>query len=817
MLASFNWIKDFVDFKADAPELVRRLAMAGLESEILSQPGKGIDDHVVTAQILKIDKHPNADRLSLCEVQFNDEVSPVVCGANNMKAGDKVVLARPGAKLPGGLVIKVSKIRKVESQGMLCSESELGLADTSEGILILPPETPLGLPLTQALDLGDTILEIEVTPNRGDCLSIQGLSREVAANFHLPFKSNETPTFHEATGKSQVEVNVRSQERCGRYACRVLSGIKVGPSPQHVVRRLESCGIRAINNIVDATNYIMLETGQPLHAFDLKEIRRGQINIRTAESGEKMKTLDGIDRELNCEDLVIADGERILALAGVMGGEDSGVSEATTEILLESAWFQAGSVRKTARRLGLQTESSYRFERGVDPSGCVAAINRLTEVILEVAGGKVLGSTIDHYPDPVRPIEVTLRPSRIQRILGIALEAPEIMTPLQALGISGEAGKGGDYHFQIPTYRSDLNREIDLIEEVARLYGYDRIPATYPSIHLSELLQAKGNSFDQLDHIRTLLTGWGFHEVLHYSFTSHELLKKFSQEFSEEQSLLNPISEDQSVMRPALFPQMVQTLQSNVFKGNKDLRFFELRPVYRFDREGDGKRPFQESWHLCLGMSGARRSPHFLEKESATALKEFKGLTLLDLKGYLEALFHRCLPGIKIAEGPLNLPYFHPNRQMSLTLQTPGTQGETVAGGFMGRLHPAVLAEMDVPVPILIGEIYLDLFLTEWKNSIQFEEISPFPTIWRDINLIVDEKTPSGEVLRVIRAQGGLWLRRAELFDLYRGKPLEAGKKALTYRLEYGAKDRTLTDEEVNGSREKLLEQLKHTLGATLR
>ncbi|MDX1386104.1 MAG: phenylalanine--tRNA ligase subunit beta, partial [bacterium] len=602
---------------------------------------------------------------------------------------------------------------------------------------------------------------------------------------------------------------------CIRYSCRVLKGIKVGPAPGWMVARLESCGIRSINNVVDATNYIMLETGQPLHAFDLKQIRGGKVSIRRAKKGEVMKTLDGQERKLEKEDLVIADAKRILALAGVMGGEDSGVEEDTVDLLLESACFQGAAVRKTARRLALSTESSYRFERGVDPNGCVSVLDRLTDVLLETAGGQMIGPVTDAYPNPVLPPELELRSSQIKRILGIELEAKDITEPLKGLGIEGSESITGSYRFKVPTFRSDLTREIDLIEELVRLYGYNNIPHTYPKISLQEILPPTVNTFDRLDQLRNLLMGWGFNEVLHYSFTSPDLLEKFGSKHLEKQTLKNPISEELSVMRPALFPQMVQTLQNNVFKGNKDLKLFEVRPVYL--PNGKDGRPAREEWHLCLGMSGARRPLHFLEKDELSDMEEFQGLTLLDLKGYLQSLVWEWIPGAHLTEAPLQRSYFHPKRQLGLQIGLPEDPKKPREIGFLGRLHPGLLSQMDVPVPIILAEINLELFLTEWKNSIQFQEISPFPTVWRDLNLIVDEATPSGQVLGVIRSQGGNWLKRAELYDVYRGKPLPEGKKALTYRIEYGAPDRTLRDEEVNEAREKLLAQLKTAIGATLR
>jgi phenylalanyl-tRNA synthetase beta chain len=806
MRASYNWIKDFIDVDATPGELADKLTMAGLEIESTKILGRGLEN-VFTAKILKIAKHPNADRLSLCEVQCGREVVSLVCGASNMKEGDKVALAKPGATLPNGLTIKVSKIRQVESHGMLCSEVELGLADTSNGIMILPPDLPDGKPLLQAMPLADTLFEVNVTPNRGDCLSMLGLAREVAANYHRPLKI-KVPAVKEGKIKSEVQVRIIDQALCPRYTCRVLQGIKLGPSPQWLARRLEFCGIRSINNIVDATNYVMLELGQPLHAFDLRQIHGGRIEVRRAKEKEAMKTLDGQVRQLQKDDLVIADQDRVLALAGVMGGEDSGIVDDTVDLLLESACFSPNSVRKTSKRLSLATESSYRFERGVDPNGCKAAMDRLTEVIQSVAGGGLAGKIVDLYPQPVKPQEIKLHPEEIRRVLGIDIPNDEIRPALEGLGIYLVFEKNNILSCKIPTFRPDLTREIDLIEEVARLYGYNRIPVSYPKISLKDLSATLFSSFQAMAQLRTLLTGWGFSEVLHYSFTSPQLLQRFGLQVDPQLHLVNPISEDLSVMRPALFPQLLQTLQTNFFKGGQELKLFEMRPVYGFS--GKGPRPYRESWRLCLAMAGARRPLHFLEKDEAGPLEEFHGLTLLDLKGYFKSLLDALRPDISWEEAPLDRPYFHPKRQLQWGLKE-GLLGEA------GQVHPQLLAELDLKVPVVLAEINLDLFLTESKNSIQFQEISPFPTVWRDLNLIVDEATANSKVLAAIQGAGGPKLRKAELYDIYRGKPLQEGKKALTYRLEYGAMDRTLTDEEVNQAREKLLTELNQKVGATLR
>lgn len=809
MKASLNWIKEFIDLDVPSQEVADRLSMAGLEVEAAQTVGDDWEG-VVTAVLLEVRKHPHADRLTLCEVRSGTETVQVVCGAKNHKAGDIVALAKPGTKLPGGLTIQVSEIRKVKSFGMLCSEKELGLAEAGEGILILPSDTPEGRPLREVLPPKDTILEVNVTPNRGDCLSMQGLAREVAAIYRLPLEISKAPIpAKNASRAPSVEVILQAQEACPRYSCRVIAGVKVGPSPLWMQRRLTACGLRPINNIVDATNYAMLETGQPLHAFDWKQIRGGKIVIRTAEKGERFKTLDGQERKLAASDLVIADESRILALAGVMGGEDSGVSESTVNLLLESAHFHPLTVRKTAKRLGMQTDSSYRFERGVDPNGCATVLHRLTQLIVETAGAEAVGEIIDVYPRVLPPTAVTLRPARIQRVLGMDVAESEASDALQSLGLKVDSRGTPEWKVEVPTFRTDLKREIDLIEEVARICGYQRIPFSYPRLSLEQVPLKEEGRMEESNRLRRLLADWGFTEILNYSFTSPVLLKKFGMEFAPEQVLENPLSEALSVLRPSLVPQMAETIRNNLNQGNKNLRLFEIRPVYRYQAEGTPH--YLEEWRLSLGLSGRRRPVHFLEKSEE--------IDFLDVKGFIEGL-GKDLGEWRVAVSAPLRPFLHPKRQVELFWKTRGTGKEPARerlAGFFGEIHPRLLLEWDIPTPVAVGEIILDFFLTESKNSIQFKKISPYPGISRDLNLLVDESIPQGEIYRIIREQGGPWVRKIEFFDLYRQAPVPEGKKALTYRIEYGTEERTLTDEEVNAAREEVLKILKQEVGAYLR
>ncbi len=804
MLASLQWIREWVKVSASDQEIADRLSMSGLEIEALRPLGKGLS-HVFTATLLQTEPHPHADRLTLCQVRGPDGVVSVVCGATNMKPGDRVALAVPGAHLPNGMVIKKAKIRQVESHGMLCSESELGLAASSQGILILDPAIPEALPIAQALGLEDTLLEVNVTPNRGDCLSMLGLAREIAAHFRLPLETKRLSSVGSVSASlAAPQVFVEASESCWRYSCRVIRGVKVGPSPQALRRRLESCGIRSINNVVDATNYLMLETGQPIHAFDLHQVKGERLVIRHAYPQETMQTLDGEERKLVIEDLVIADTQRVLALAGVMGGKDSGVENSTCDLLLESACFRPATVRKSAQRLALKTESSYRFERGVDPNACVDVLERLTSLIVSLAGAEAVGPISDHYPKPLMASKIILRRSRIYKVLGVDPDPTLWIPQLEGLGLQLKKVdveiKDQVWEVEVPTFRGDLLREIDLIEEVARLFGYENIPVSYPSVSIQNLPVRSAPHEVLLERLRERLTALGFAETLHYSFTSPELLAQFGLSADAGSFLLNPLSEDLSVLRPALFPQMVQTLQKNIFRGRENLRFFELRPVY--SPHVEAHLGLKESWHLCLGMSGSSPEPHFSQKT--------RDVDCLDLKGVMEACFYD-LSSRPMREVMSYINFLHPRRQFRYEQRDSGE----VAWG--GELHPRTRMAWDLKGTVVLAEINLDLFLTESKNSIQFEEISPFPRIDRDLNLIVEESIQQVKVMELLRREGGDWVREVSLLDLYRGEPLPPGKKALTYRLQYGALDRTLTDEEVNQARERLLQKLNQEIGATLR
>ncbi|MBI2335527.1 MAG: phenylalanine--tRNA ligase subunit beta [Deltaproteobacteria bacterium] len=790
MKVLLSWLQEFFQQPLVAEEIAKRLTFAGLEVELITKLAAGWSD-VYAAKLLEVNKHPNADRLSLCQVQWQNQILEVVCGASNMKAGDVVALAIVGAKLPGGMEIKKSKIRGAESFGMLCSEKELGLADTSAGIMILPPPTPLGEPLSDILKMQEAILEINVTPNRGDCLSMRGIAREVAALLDQPLQrvGGAFPLKNQIANPTNVSIQAPNQGL--RYATRLIKNLAIKSSPLWVQQRLQRAGLRPINQVVDATNYVMLELGHPLHAFDLSTIEGGEIKVRIAKSGESLLALDDKTYALTTEDLVIADTKKVLALAGVMGGAFSSVKEGTKDLLLESACFLPESIRKTSRRLNLASESSYRFERWVDPNTVVEALDRLTELIVQWSEGSALevSAVVDRYPQKIESPRVSLRNARVEKVLGTQLNVKKFLPQLQHLGLDFSEQPEG-YTVSIPTFRSDLTREIDLIEEVVRLAGYDTVPAHFPKIALNQLPQVELNHAKMA---REYLMQKGFAEAVNFSFISEAELKTWG---GQGVRLANPISDSWSYLRTSILPGLIQNMRWNLARGQKDIKLFEIGNIFYQQSKVPGERN-------ALGMvaCGNRGQLHFSQ---APVEVDF-----YFLKGVLQGLLSDTLQqDFSIKSSNINM--LHPKRQVSVEVD-----GQKI--GFLGEIHPSLVQKEELPTKTILCEIYLDEIKLKHKGKVVFQALSPFPSVWRDLNLILDEKVQHAEVEKVIETAQNPWIRKLELFDIYRGKPLTEGQKALTYSIEYGTQDRTLTDEEVNEAHHRLIEKLQVTLKASLR
>lgn len=803
--------------------------MLGLEVKSMEKRA-GEFEGIVVAQVVSRDKHPNADKLSLCKVNDGQGERQIVCGAQNFKAGDKVPLILPGHALPAQpgqppVTIKAGKIRGSDSQGMLCSPDELGLPEKVDGLLILREDAVVGQPFAEYLgrQAGDTVYDLEITPNRPDWNSVIGIAREVSAltgnAVRLP--SNDFPSAQvgaEPTGAA-VRVRVQDAELCPRYVARLIRNVKIGPSPSWLGSALEKCGLRPINNVVDVTNYVMLETGQPLHAFDFRLLGdRPAINIRRASAGEKFVTLDGQERELTENMLLIADDSKGIALAGIMGGKNSEISGQTSDVLLESASFQRQNIRVTARKLDLRTDSSYRFERGTDATLCDWASRRAALLILQTAGGQ-LDPALDLYPAPAAPRELELRPERTSQILGIDIPREKQVELLKSLGLESvneekekEKEKDKDKHkdsdndkdkkekdkgpevFRIPASRGDLKEEVDLIEEVARLYGIDKIPSTPPRGALGA--NAFDQTYDHLSEARRLLTGLGFSEAQGQTLISDAAAKTVADPNSLV-GLQNPLSSDMNVLRPSLLPGLLTSLQANLARKNGDVSLFEIGRV--FTQPGGH---LKEERRLALAMTG-RRYPAFWGGSEREARFD-----IYDLKGALEEFFEQFgLRGLSWVKREANL-FFLEAAAIQLGKQTLGE---------FGQLSPALQRRYDLRDAAFFAELNLDLLLARRSPGKSFKALPPFPSIRRDVAMLVPENVTHDVILQAVKQARTPNLEKAELFDVFRGGTVPAGLKSVAYAFTYRGAERTLTDSEVNAAHETLVQHLKQSVGALVR
>ena len=801
MKVSLNWLKDYVEIRMGLKELIHLLTMAGLEVEEAMSVGEGFDK-VVVAEILSIRKHPNADRLSFVEVKTHQGTLPIVCGATNIKEGQKVPLALVGARLPNGLEIKKSKIRGVSSEGMLCSETELGLGQDTSGIMILPPQTPTGVDLGEALGLKDTILDISITPNRPDCLCVIGVAREIAALTHQKVKyplvslSDRGEEVHQKTS-----VTILDPDLCPRYVARMVEEVKIGPSPQWMKNRLEKVGIRSISNVVDVTNYVMMEYGQPLHAFDFELLEEGRIVVRRARQGEEFVTLDGVKRALDEEMLMICDGVKPVAIAGIMGGLNSEIKENTKRVLLESAYFNPAGNRRTSKKLGLETEAAYRFGRGIDYGGCLAAANRAIQLIQELASGRVVEGVVDVYPLPIQPNPIRLSVRKIHQILGKEVSGEQVKRYLGDLELEVREQDKDVLIVAPPPFRGDLEREIDLIEEVARLDGYEGIPVTIPKGPPSSEERSKEFLIER--KVIDTLIYHGYHEVVTYSFTSPTSSDILGLPTDDPRRhhlrILNPLTEDFSVMRTSLLPGLMETVRYNVSRKNSNLKLFELKKV--FLPQGGEKLPEEVKYLVGLAM-GFDRDPHWAFSPRPVDFYDIKGCVedLLDTLQIKEAKFNK-------AE---DVPYLHPGKTSRIALNH-----ETL--GVLGEIHPQVLSQYEIQGKAYLFEMDFSKMMKWAEEGRRFQPLPKFPAVYRDLSVVVDHALEAERVVEAIRAFRQSFIEEVTLFDIYQGSPIPEGKKGISYRIRYQANDRTLTDEEVNQYHEKVLSRLKEVFQLDLR
>ena len=802
MIVSLKWLRNYVDVPVSVDELAHRLTMAGLEVEGV-RPVNPVLEYVLTVRVEEVLPHPNAGRLRLCSASDGRRSYRVVCGAPNVASGQIAPLALPGAQFPNGVTLQETSIRGELSQGMLCSQKELGLGEDGSGIWVLPQDTPVGVPLFQALHLDDVVLDVGITPNRGDCLSILGIGREVAALCGVTLKRPSTAV--EESGppvESLASVAIEDAEGCPRYTARVVRGVTIGPSPAWLRELLEAVGLRSINNIVDVTNYILMEMGQPLHAFDYDRLRGRRIEVRRASEGERFTTLDGVERTLFADSLLICDGGGPVALAGIMGGQNSEISGETRNVLIESAYFQPQCIRRTSKRLGLRSESSYRFERGVDPDGVVAAVDRAAQLMKEVGGGEIAFGRIDVYPNPVAAPEIFLRVDKANRFLGTGLTAADMADVLRSLDMEVTDLDGNRLRVLPPLRRSDITREVDLMEEVVRLVGYDRVPVTYPRILLSAVgpdphLRARGKA-------KEFLTGAGFHEVLTYSFIPQESLAKLrlAPEDTRIRPILlrNPLSEEQAAMRTTLLPGLLLAAARNLGYSNDDFRIFELSKVF-LPRAGESLPA--EPHHLTGIMTGLR-TPQLLYGGTDE-------LAFEDVKGVVESLLDLFFLGEQRRYAAESLPpWLHPFRSATVW------SGERMIGA-LGRLHPDVEVAFDLKRAVLAFELDFDALFDARGARPFFRSLPRFPSVARDMALVVSEALAVEEVSAFVRDLKEPLLEAMDIFDIYRNPQLGGGRKSVGYRLVYRSAERSLRDEEINEIHGRLVDKVLARFGATLR
>ncbi|GLO51150.1 phenylalanine--tRNA ligase subunit beta [Pseudomonas shirazica] len=792
MKFSEQWLRGWVNPQVSRDELVARLSMAGLEVDSVT-PAAGQFSGIVVGEILATEQHPDADKLRVCQVSNGQETFQVVCGAPNARPGIKIPFAMIGAELPGDFKIKKAKLRGVESFGMLCSAAELQISEENDGLLELAADAPVGEDIRQYLSLDDASIEIGLTPNRGDCLSIAGLARDVSALYDTPVTRPVVPAVPAAHDEVRP-VEVSAPAACPRYLGRVIRNVDLSkPTPLWMVERLRRSDVRSIDAAVDITNYVMLELGQPMHAFDLAEINGG-IRVRMAEEGEKLVLLDGQEVALRADTLVIADHTRALAIAGVMGGEHSGVNtEKTRDLFLESAFFEPISVAGKARSYGLHTDASHRYERGVDSQLAREAMERATQLLLDIVGGEagpVVEAVSEQHLPQVAP--VTLRAERITQMLGMEMDPAQVEQLLNALELTTTKSGEGQWTVNVPSHRFDISLEVDLIEELARLYGYNNLPVRYPQARLAP--QGKPETRGDLPTLRRLLVARGYQEAITYSFIDPKLFELFSPGV-EPLLLANPISSDMAAMRASLWPGLVKALQHNLNRQQDRVRLFEsgLRFVGQL---GDLKQQ-----PMIAGVVTGSRLPEGWANGR-------DGVDFFDVKADVEALlgYSGALSDFTFSAG--KHPALHPG-------QTAAIERDGKLVGYLGAIHPELAKALDLDRPVFLFELVLG-DVVEGRLP-KFSELSKFPETRRDLALIAGRDVASSSVLEVIRDNAGEWLTDLRLFDVYQGKGIDPDRKSLAVGLTWQHPSRTLNDDEVNTTLQNILTSLEQRLNTTLR
>lgn len=805
MRVSWKWLNELVEIKMSPEELADKITMSGVEVGNIEYLKKEIRG-VVVGLIKEIMPHPQADKLCICRVDIGENMLEIVTGATNVEPGQKVPVAVCGALLAGGKRIEETILRGIVSEGMLCSPGEMGIEDNEvlpeqeDGIYILPQEVEVGCDIAVALGWDDIVLELELTPNRADCLGMNNVAREVAALTGGALKLATVAESKEGGECAKLAtVDILDTELCSRYVARIVKNIKPAPSPLWLQQRLTASGIRPINNIVDVTNYVMMETGQPLHAFDYDTLKGNRIIVRRAVEGEDLVTLDGQKRVMTAEMLVIADAERAVGLAGVMGGLDTEITDKTVNILLEAAAFKGSNIRRTSHALGLRSEASLRFEKGIEVEQLSSVADRAVELLVELGAGEAVEGNVDCYPVVQERKPIELRLARINGLLGTEIAEGKVEEILSALRITTLNKEDGKWQVIPPSYRRDLVAEVDLIEEVARLYGYDKIPTTLPCGETTQGSKSK-EQLVRRDISRIMLSA-GMYDIINYSFINprnFDMMRLSEGHHLRKAVLLkNPLSEEQKAMRTTLLPGLLDTVRKNLHKQNRNLRFSEIGKVYL---PGTDSLP-EEKWVLGAAVTG-KREKTWLESE--------KGYDFYYLKGILENLFAGLGITGQVYRPVKELSWLHPNRGALVMLN-----GREV--GYIGEVHPEVMDNYSLEQRTIVMEIEIGLLVEEAAKSMRYQPIAKYPAVVRDLALLVPETAEAAEVARIITEAGGELLHSVGLFDLYQGKQVQEGYKSLAFSLTWQAEDKTLTDEEVNVLHDNILLALSKDFGASIR
>jgi phenylalanyl-tRNA synthetase beta chain len=813
MKAPLSWLKEYVPIELGVDEIASRLALTGTEVERVAEvgvPGGENLRYFVVGKTLECRRHPDADKLSVCTVDVGEaSARTIVCGAPNVAAGQTVAVVLPGGVMPDGTRIREAKLRGVVSSGMIMSEAEIGLAAKSPGTMVLPDEWVAGTPLSDYFPISDYVLEVEVTPNRPDCLSVRGLAREIAAITDAPF--DEDPDFTPPWGTRPIDadiaIEVRDPDLCPRYAARVVRGVTVGESPLWLKAQLAHAGMRPISNVVDVTNYVLWALGQPLHAFDLHTIRGQRIIVRRAAPDETIVTLDGEDRTLTDDMLVIADAERASVVAGIMGGLDSEITDTTTDILLEGANFSGPSIMRTSGALGLRSEASTRYEKGLDPEMIPLALDMACELFVELCGGEVSVGTIDVRGDPRPQTMLRLRPERVTALLGTDVPVAETTAILAGLGCAVRPS-GADLLVEVPTFRADLTREVDLIEEVARVHGLDRIPSTLPPRRVGRGGLDRGQRARRL--VEDLLAGAGLTQVINYSFGDERWPEALRLRHGDPRRnmvrIANPLSLDQAFMRTLLLPGLLETARKNASVREERVHIFEVGKVFV---PVDAVLP-DEPLRVGILVAGRWDEDSWLRTGAPVDYFLVKGLVERIAAGLHSPLaFQRW--DEEVGSGAEPPPFLHPGKSAAVTTAS------GLAAGWIGEVHPSVLQAYDLRGPAVAAELDLEPIIGASTEVLMFRDLMAFPVVEQDFALVVDAAVSAAAVVASVRAAGGRLLEDVRVFDLYEGAQVGAGKKSLALRLSFRAPDRTLSEDEVNELRREMLQKLWTELGAELR